>query len=358
MQGSRLRAALKEWAIRSALMLGSLLFAFALVEILLRVFFPLYGGRDNLTLDGKSIHSFLDPGSIYRQYSNEYNALTTITDKGYRAPAVAGNPDVLFVGDSFTFGFGLTDDETFSSIYCKQRRLQCANLGMPGSGTLRQVKRLEQFLHELSWRPKHVNLFFFGMSRSFSAGNDFADNYNFGQWLERQARTGPDANDATDPSDDERAPGQRQRVRAGFGEWIIGLQRPLLYNSQLVRRVKYHWGPMLRTIVLAEPDDKRREDALAYTARAFKELDDLARRSAFEYEIFLVVPVQDILLKSDGETLATLNRVARKPAISTADLFRDAPQRFYFAYDGHLNASGARRVAEFLIERDSTRQRR
>jgi hypothetical protein len=343
-----MRAALKEWTIRFALMSGSLLFALVIVEIVLRVFFPIYGGRDNVTLDGRSIQTFLDPGAVYHQYSNEYNALTTITDSGYRAPAVEGNPDVLFVGDSFTFGFGLTDDETFASIYCKQQRLQCANLGMPGSGTLRQVRRLEQFLDKWSWRPKQVKLFFFGMSRSFSSGNDFVDNYSFGRWLERQPKNG-----AT-PTEQPRQASHRR----GIGEWIISWQEPLLYNVHLVRRIKYHWGPMLRTVVLADPGEKRREEALTYTARAFKELDDLSRRAGFEYEVYLVVPVHDIVMGSDGETLAMLNSATVKPVVATADLFRDSPKSYYFSYDGHLNVKGARRVADFLIAREAVQARR
>lgn len=351
----RVRAALKEWFLRFALVSGSLLVSLVIVEVVLRVFFPLYGGRDNITVDGKSIQTFLDPGAVYRQWSNEYDALTTITDKGYRAPAVEGNPDVLFVGDSFTFGFGLTDDETFANIYCRQQRLQCANLGQPGSGTLRQVRRLEQYLDQMRWRPRKVKLFFFGMSRSFSSGNDFVDNYNFGRWLDRQPKG--DARPASNPpgATDQRS---RQRQRMGFGEWVISWQEALLMNVHLVRRVKYHWGPMLRTVVLAEPGEKRTEEALMYTARGFRELDDLSRRAGFEYEVVLIVPAHDILMGTDGDTLAMLNRVTVKPAISTAPLFRESPGGFYFSYDGHLNAKGSRRVAEFLIGRESPQVRR
>ena len=59
--------------------------------------------------------------------------------------------------------------------------MSCVNLGMPGSGTSRQVKRLEEFMQKWDWHPKQVKLFFFGMSTSFSAGNDFVDNYNYGR---------------------------------------------------------------------------------------------------------------------------------------------------------------------------------
>ena len=110
------------------------------------------------------------------RFSNEYNAIPTITNKGHRVPGVEGNPDVVFPGDSFTYGYGLSDEQTFASLYCKRLNLECVNLGIPGSGTLRQVERLEQYLDRYGWRPREVKLFFFGMSSS-SAGNDFVDNY-------------------------------------------------------------------------------------------------------------------------------------------------------------------------------------
>ena len=255
------------------------------------------------------------------------DALTTITDKGYRGPAVQGNPDVLFVGDSFTFGFGLTDDQTFPSIYCKQQGLQCVNLGMPGSGTLRQVRRLEQFLGKWSWRPKEVKLFFFGMSESFSSGNDFVDNYDYGRWLARQPTSGPLPVGTSAATEDRH---RQVKHRMGFGEWVISWQEPILNNMHLVRRIKYHWGPMLKTVLIAAPGAQRKKEALLYTAAAFKQLDDLSRKVGFEYEVYLVVPVQDIIMGTDANTLATLNGVTVKPAVTTADLFRAAPEEFYF----------------------------
>jgi hypothetical protein len=344
-----MRLVVREWALRLGLMSASLMVALIILEVIVRLFFPLYGGKDNVTLDGSPIKSFVEPGTVYRQITNEYDALTTITDKGYRAPRVDGNPDVLFVGDSFTFGYGLTDDETFPSLYCKQRHLQCANLGLPGSGTSRQVKRLQEFLDTWQWRPRTVKLFFFGMSRSFSAGNDFLDNYNYGRWIDGQAARGLAAAgpQILPPA---RVPESPER---GMGERIISWQSALLEHVQLVRRAKYHWGPLLRSMVLAEPGEKRREQALMYTARGFKELDDLSRRVGFEYEVYLIVPAHDIIMGTAGDTLALLNGVSLKPAVPTAPLFSDSPASYYFSYDGHLNANGSRRIAQFLISRDS-----
>ena len=325
----------KEWAIGILLISVSCLVALLLAEVVVRVFFPISDGRDNVTLDGKPVKGWFPPGTVYRQVANEYDAMTTITEKGHRVPGVEGNPDIIFLGDSFTYGFGLTDDETFASIYCKARHRECVNLGIPDSGTLKQVERLEKFIAEWQWKPKEVKLFFFGMSGSFSAGNDFVDNYD------RYTR--------------EHAGGvqvPKAESSVGFAERIIGLQTSVLEHSTLMRLVKYYWGPMLKSLLVADPGKERMATALVATKENLARLDELSRRVGFDYNIYLLVPVQDIIRGSYGETLATLNRVSPKPAIATAELFLDSPQKFYYAFDGHLNVAGSRRIAEFLISND------
>jgi hypothetical protein len=322
------RSRVKEWLLRLALVFISSLFALGIAEVMVRVFHPISDGRANVTLEGKPIAGFVEPGTVYRQIANEYNAITTITPKGHRVPAVDGSPDVIFLGDSFTFGYGLTDDQTFASIYCHDRHVTCANLGIPDSGTLRQVERLEKFLSDYQWRPKEVKLFFFGMSTSFSAGNDFADNYDR-EIADRR------------PAGSARV--HVERPNQGLVERAIGMQSFLFSHSTLLRLAKFYWGPMIKSLVVAPPGD-RMETALAATQRSLARFDALSRQQGFDYTIYLIVPVQDLIRGSYAETLATLNQVSPKPAVATADVFLSAPKTFFFAFDGHLNPAGSRRL--------------
>lgn len=334
---------LREWTGRLLLVAVSLAVAVLLAEVMARIFFPISDGRNNLTLDGQPIKGWFEPGSVYRQVSNEYDALTTITDRGHRVPGVERNPDVIFMGDSFTFGYGLSDEETFPSIYCKQLRRECVNLGHPGSGTLRQVEGLEAFIDKWDLRPKEVKLFFFGMSSSFSAGNDFVDNYD------RYTREHASVElDGVPPEDQQPNP----NLKIGLGERLISLQRSVLNHSTLMRLAKYYWGPMLKSLVIADFGEERMTIALKATEESLTRLDELSRRVGFDYRIYLLVPIQDIIRGTYGDTLATLNRVSPKPAVSTAELFLDSPQDFYYAFDGHLNPKGSRRIAEFLVASD------
>lgn len=345
---------IREWAIRVTLVLTSSLLALVLAEVLVRIVYPINDGRANVTLQGKPLtKNGLEPSIVYRQVSNEYDALTTITNKGHRVPGVEGNPDVVFLGDSFTYGWGLSDDEAFASIYCRERHRACANLGRPGTGTAAQIDRLEQFLDDWHWRPKEVKLFFFGMSGSFSAGNDFVDNY-----FEGRAQTPTARVTASHPPSGQqasRAPaGQQPAEEPMFGlvERVIGLQGFLLQRSNLIRIAKYHAGPYLKSLIVADPGERLTE-SLLYTDRSLKRLDDLSRRAGFTYNIYLLVPVQDIIRGTYPDTLATLNRVSPKPVISTAPLFLESPRKFYYAYDGHINSLGSRRIAEFLVSLDA-----
>lgn len=330
-----------EWLARLGLICGSLLVALLIAEAMSRLVVPISDRRDNITLDGEVIRDYLTPGIVYRQVSNEYDALTTITPLGHRVPPVSGSPDVVFIGDSFTFGYGLNDDETFVSIYCRQLRLVCANLGQPGSGTMRQVDRLERYLVEQRWKPSHVRLFFFGMSGSFSAGNDFVDNFN----RERKTRTEAAPHEVSGSND--------QAVATGIAERVIGWQAFLLRHSNLLRLAKFHAGPALKAMVVAEPGIERMATALEATQEALMRLETLSSDYGFEYEIYLIVPVQDILRGTHPDTLATLNSVSPKPANPTAQVFSDSPSSYYFAYDGHLNPAGSARLAQFLLDTDA-----
>jgi hypothetical protein len=326
----------REWLLRLILLSVSVLLSLGIAEVVARVFFPIYGGVDNVDLQGRPVKEWFAPGTVYRQISNEYDAITTITSKGHRVPGTEGNPDIVFIGDSFTFGFGLKDEDTFASRYCDALQVSCANLGVPGSGTVRQLRRLEQFLTKYHWKPKQVKWFFFGMSGSFSNGNDFVDNYDFGRRRDAQA-TGA----ASPPVSAPTLVGR-----------LIGMQSLLLDNSYLMRQAKYRWGPLLKSLVVDAPGETRMTEALAYTREALAALDETSHRLGFEYAIYLIVPVQDIIRGTADATLATLNSVSPKPVIATAPALVGEPIKYYFAFDGHLNAEGSRRVADLLIAQD------
>lgn len=281
--------------------------------------------------DGRLLPSWLAPGTSYRQVSSEYDAHTTITREGHRVPEPRGPLDVVFLGDSFTFGTGLADEETFAWRYCEALQRSCANLAQPGSGTFQQVERLRAFVEERGWRPREVKLFVLAMTSSFFAGNDLQDNLTY---------------------DPERARQAAVPAGAGLLERALALRGSLERGSNLVRLVKYRFGPALRSALVPRLDEARRREALSRTREALAQLAQLARSHGIQLSIYVLHPVQDVQRGTHRDTWAELAAIAPVEPRPTAQLFEAEPARYYFPLDGHFNPAGARAVAELLIREE------
>jgi hypothetical protein len=331
---------MKKWLANLSLFVGSCMVALVMAEFVSRYLLPISPGVERIDLHGRRIADPLTPGAMYRQVSTEYDALTTITREGHRVPQVKGNPDVIFLGDSFTFGQGLSDEETFPYIYCLNLGVACANLGTPGASTIEEVDILERALRERGWRPRQLKLFVFAMSSSFLGGNDLADNY----FYVRRDKT-------------KRHHGLQPIGEGGLSDVRL-LERLLNYRddfflrySNLLRVAKFYWGPFLRSVLLPELDQARLVEALEITRAQLVRLSKLSEDYRFDCKIYLIVPVQDILRGTHEKTLNDLQNISPFLIEGTAQLFRDDPKSYYFSYDGHLSKKGSRRIAEFLISK-------
>ena len=186
--------AAKEWLLRIGMVVVSLLVSLLIAEGMVRLFFPIYDGRNNVTLSGETIKDWF---AAREACTGRCRTSTTPSPplrlRGTVCPAPRGSPDVVFIGDSFTYGYGLQRRRAFASDLLREsKRRPCANLGIP-------IERHRQASSSgwknssttWQWQPKEVKFFFFGMSGSLSAGNDFVDNYNYGRWLKAQAAGTP-----------------------------------------------------------------------------------------------------------------------------------------------------------------------
>jgi lysophospholipase L1-like esterase len=79
----------------------------------------------------------------------------TFDADGFRSSGVpappANAPTVLFIGDSFTQGFGVSDDQTFPAATCRQLAARgigarCLNAGVTGFGTAHELRLLNRLL--------------------------------------------------------------------------------------------------------------------------------------------------------------------------------------------------------------------
>lgn len=248
----------------------------------------------------------------------------------------------------------MADEETFASIYCQSRAVTCANLGRPGTGTVRQIDRLANALSR-GCRPREVKLFILAMTSSIFPGNDLSDLWETANRARLTASAAGSAERESEGAD--RGGGGRGWAvdRALSDSWVglvLSYRVQITRVSNLARVAKLYWGPLLLSRVVPGFDRERLQESLRLLEQEIARLETLGAEAGFEYQVYLIHPVQDLINGTHGSTYDRLSSVAVPNLVSTAHLFLEAPADFYFPFHGHLNGRGARRVAEFLLEAD------
>lgn len=333
------------WGNSVAFSMG-ILVALVFAEIISRIFIPMFPGAKKLGLDGELLNiDSVQPGAVYRQYSQEYDAITTITQKGYRIPEGGDNPRIIFLGDSFTFGQGLGDEHTFPFLFCRTRQVTCANLGVPGASTISELDRLEEFIARDAWRPQHVLLFVFAMTQFLGAGNDLYDNIQTAEKFKKLTSTFPSDSHFTTPPYLK----MNNDIFSDFLYFILDFRKTLLKHSNFARVLKYYFGPYLKEFVVPAAKDDTLHQGLSLMKEQLSRFQRLGEQFDFTTTIFLIHPVQDILRGSYRDTILKLQSISPKTIHSTAHLFRPHPEQYFFSLDGHLNEKGSRKIADFLM---------
>ena len=317
--------------IGNLLLLGfSLLVAFIIGEVASRYIVPISPGPSILDMAGnKQQISYVEAGKTFRIITPDYDAETSITQEGYRGPAAKGNPDVIFMGDSFTYAQGVKDDEAFPAIYCKAKNLNCANLAVPGSSTIYEVDRLEQYITQKNWRPKMVHFFFF-------TGNDFGDNLAADEKRSKGERYEPG----------ELNLNPQKAADKGLVESVIDFG---LKHSNLLRVAYFKVLPSIRSN--AEENEKQLNRALAITNVEFTRLEALSKQYGFAYQLYSIFPEPEIkhdVYKTLGPKIQSQTS---KPIVMLGDVFKQDTQRYFFPSDGHFSVEGNAKLAEFLINK-------
>ena len=109
------------------------------------------------------------PDSTFAVMDREYRNDVHTTRWGTRTTGTdaVGPEAVVFTGDSFTFGLGVDDLETFTSLVCRSRHRGCLNAGIPGTALPAQLDVVQANIE--AWQhPKRIVFVFF-------AGNDLPE---------------------------------------------------------------------------------------------------------------------------------------------------------------------------------------
>ena len=312
----------------------SVLVILGVSEVVSRYWVPVSLGPKLLSMDGSSLRqSYIKPSTEFRIVTPDFDAPTTITADGYRAPAaIDSNPTTLFLGDSFTYGQGVKDTEAFPHLYCEAKSLSCANLSVPGANTLYEVDRLESFLKNMGWRPNDVYLFFF-------TGNDFGDNV----WAAEQRKLGKsyeplELHPYIEQANNDSLPAHKRLMQKGFK------------YSNLLRVLYFKVLPSLRQAGDPAAHKIEMEHALSITQEGFERLHQLSETYSFSYKIFVLYSEPEIRQKRHEALHEALQQVAPSKLVSLGKIFETDTAAQYFPSDGHFTVNGNRLLAEHLLK--------
>ena len=331
-----LKTAARTVAIQAAIFLCGLV----AVELALRLFFPLppHGGeyRDangNAARIARDADT-LEPGLDVRHIASEFAARIRTDERGYRKMSrESTEPQFLFIGDSFTFGHGVPDDEVFSEVFCSKRGTACLNLGRSGTNTFDQVRLLRYGIDKYQLRPRTVVLTMLTACWLGVAGNDLGDNLTFYRSVKR-----------SDSGD-----GPIRPARASLGPSLTDTLRTLqswLGGFEITKRAMTVASSGLKAGVYACSEPGEIDAAASATSAALGELAQLAERYGFQVKVVVIHPFQDLVGGFRTSEVAVSQALPRGfGCIQTGGKFRT---EHYFPYDGHFNASGHVNLASIL----------
>lgn len=296
-----------------------------LLEVLSRFILPISPSPIKHSLVDSSILEipWNQANSEYLHKTNEFEKIVNINALGNRiVPSSSDTPKtVLFLGDSFTFGQGLSNDETIPNIYALKSKLNIVNLGIPGSGLVKQREKLIEFLNSEEARKTEItklyHLLFLSSTISHS-GNDFVDTYV------------------------ESSPANTKNDDLGL---IYKSARWFTRNSNLFRIFKYVVGPRIKAKSMA--NSYIDEHKITLFKQELEGIIELCRAGNIEYLPCLVSAKNEVILGNYLETKAffeeKMNHEIIVPSYDSVDA-----EKLYYRSDGHFNSFGANFFARYL----------
>jgi hypothetical protein len=298
------------------------------IEVILELIAPLpIPGGIYVDRNGHPVRVALDELSLAPNLDiihkgTEFTARIRTNRLGYRIIDNENRrPDFIWLGDSFTFGHGVSDEKTFPYLVCTRNGFVCQNLGHSGAGTFQEIDILVRAITKIEFHPKHVILVMLTACWIEQAGNDLGDNLSYERvhFAEAKAQAAADR------------VGMLKRLQGIAGNYEL-VKRTLLVFSTWIKRSTYQ---------CSNPDQIHR--AIAATKTALDKLQGLAHEFGFGVTVVEIHPYQE-LAGAYRQTEQLVSGIIPKTFahIPTGQYFNKDD---YYPYDGHFNATGDARLA-------------
>jgi lysophospholipase L1-like esterase len=315
-----------------ALAVGSLLITLLLAEGAVRIFVPVRIVGPTFLLNDPVYGKALRRGLSATRTTPEFTMRFTTNSLGFRGPEPEAFPHrpLLFLGDSFTMGWGVSDGEEFPALVRKalenrnpERRIPVINAGMDHNGNGRWVKFLRN--EGKRYDPRLVVLQL--------TNNDFKDNVE--ERLFTLTHSGALVELPVPPPDITKTLGVLIEVVPGLSSsYLVGLVRQVVWAAR-----PYVPPPKPKPGAAAE-ERVSLHDQLTF--RLLKEVLTICDRERW--------PVLSVIVGIRGERLAELEKLFQGFHVEMI-VVPDKPTRpdMYYKVDGHWNASGHVFVAESIL---------
>lgn len=322
------------WIKNSSLLLLSLLLSVFALEIGSRYVLPISPGVQKININSNQPLTirFNEPGSSYRQVFAEYDAITNIDEKGNRYTAnisKLSSETYIFLGDSFTFGQGVSDTDTIPSLFCKEVSAICVNLGVPGSGLVSQYKKLADYIQttKLSKNPVLVHLILTSTS-SRHAGNDIMDTIQ--EHLNEEKIDLKRKEDVTHPG-----------YAVKFGRWLSR-------ESNAFRVLRTLFGNQIRALAWKKSTNAFNEQELSLFVNYQAKIINLLRTNNIRYYPVILSTYSELALEKQAQTFSDLKKLTGLEFILGFENNPDIKSLF-FPLDGHATPKGNAHVARNLL---------
>ncbi|MEM9473366.1 MAG: SGNH/GDSL hydrolase family protein [Pseudomonadota bacterium] len=294
-------------------------------------------------------------GHVHGDYSVTY----ATNGFGHRGKPVTtakqpGEKRYAYLGDSFTFGMGVNNAETFTEILASRGKAEHLNFGVPGYSTDQEVLYLEEKV--MRFQPDVVVLIVY-------LANDLIDNlgpYPLQVDFAKPYFALDNGSLAIRNTPVPREPKPAVLRSRSFSSVVlkgVEIKQSLLARSEVLRRLGYRDKAGDISAMLADSTKPSIDlfDAL------IQRLDDRVR-SVNAKLIVALLPGRSFVHEPDGYSAQyqdhirdLINKRLKQAGIGSLDIGDELRRRFengdtdlYFPYDGHLTANGHRVMADLL----------
>lgn len=297
------------------------------------------GKSVDMDLPDPQLEFRLKPNFCGKQVATEFQVSVRTNSSGFRnnqefrREKPPGTFRILGLGDSFTFGWGVEENQTYLSVLARKlerrfnRNVEVFNLGVWNYGTLQELKVFHQFE---SYQPDLITLEFYARNAFVNEfANDLVDNYYFDFWSKSRQTSAMSL-----PLPISRRTG-----------------RFLLAHSNLFRIGALELGSIVKRLYQPTGDQEMLAAAWRITDDALHTFDRDLQSMNQKCVLIWAAPPGTIHAKDPSvfRHLASLG-LRNVILVSTMEEMGNGVQNYYYHMDNHWNAMGQQAVANVLFQ--------